>query len=54
MKRPPKNITSVANPHIHPMSNNVVDELLFFIGHCDDGYVRDRMNDTVGWGSQTT
>lgn len=46
-------VTSIANPHIHPMSNNLVDEQLYFIEHCEDKYVRDRMEDTVHWGCQT-
>ncbi|WP_438448445.1 hypothetical protein [Gorillibacterium sp. sgz5001074] len=46
-------VTSVANPHIHPMSSNIVDELLYYVEHTDDSYVRDRMTDTVRWGCQT-
>lgn len=46
-------VTSVANPHIHPMSSNVVDELYYYVQQRDDSYVRQRMLDTVGWGCQT-
>ncbi|MCM3698898.1 hypothetical protein [Paenibacillus macerans] len=46
-------VTSVANPHIHPMSSNLVDEMLYFSEHAKDEYVRERMMDTIGWGCQT-
>jgi len=46
-------VTSIANPHIHPMSSNVVDELLYFVDNSEDKYVRDRMLDTIEWGCQT-
>jgi hypothetical protein len=46
-------VTSIANPHIHPMSSNVVDELLYFVENSEDKYVRDRMMDTIRWGCQT-
>lgn len=46
-------VTSVANPHIHPMSSNLVDELYYFVQQRKDPYVRQRMLDTVGWGCQT-
>ncbi|MEK4365974.1 hypothetical protein MKX68_26370 [Paenibacillus sp. FSL M8-0212] len=46
-------VTSVANPHIHPMSSNLVDELLYYVGHREENYVRQRMMDTIGWGCQT-
>ena len=46
-------VTSVANPHIHPMSSNLVDELLYYLQHREDDYIRQRMNDTVAWGCQT-
>lgn len=46
-------ITSVANPHIHPMSSNLVDELLYYVEQTDDSYIRDRMMDTIKWGCQT-
>lgn len=46
-------VTSVANPHIHPMSSNIVDELLYYVERTGDAYVCDRMLDTVRWGCQT-
>lgn len=46
-------VTSIANPHIHPMSSNLVDELLYFADYTKDEYVIDRMKDTIGWGCQT-
>ena len=32
-------VTSVANPHIHPMSSNLVDEMLYFSERTNDEYV---------------
>lgn len=46
-------VTSVANPHIHPMSSNIIDELLYCAENTKDDYIRDRMLDTVGWSCQT-
>ena len=46
-------VTSVANPHIHPMSSTVVDEMLYYLSYCDDSYIRERMDDTIAWGLQT-
>lgn len=46
-------ITSVANPHIHPMSSTIVDEMLYFLDKEEDSYIEKRMNDTIGWGLQT-
>ncbi len=46
-------VTSTANPHIHPMSSNLVDELNYYVAHTNDTYIRDRMMDTIGWGCQT-
>lgn len=45
-------VTSTANPHIHPMSSNLVDELLYYVEHTGDTYIRDRMMDTIDWGCQ--
>lgn len=36
-------VTSTCNPHIHPMSNNVVDEMLYYLSHREDAYIRMRM-----------
>lgn len=46
-------VTSTANPHIHPMGSNLVDELLYLVKHSEDCYIQDRMIDTVRWGCQT-
>ncbi|WP_349671836.1 hypothetical protein [Lacrimispora sp.] len=46
-------VTSIANPHIHPMSSNLVDELLYYVDKTQDDYVRERLSDTVNWGCQT-
>lgn len=46
-------ITSTANPHIHPMSSTIVDEMRYYLSYRDDKYVRSRMEDTIGWGLQT-
>lgn len=46
-------VTSTANPHIHPMSSNVVDEMLYYCSQRNDPYIQQRMTDTVLWGCQT-
>ncbi len=46
-------VTSVANPHIHPMSSTVVDEMLYWLDRREDAYIRSRLNDTVAWSLQT-
>ncbi len=46
-------VTSVSNPHIHPMSSNIIGELLYYVNHSGDEYVRDRTLDTIGWSLQT-
>lgn len=46
-------VTSTANPHIHPMSSTVVDEMLYYYQQTGDEYVLSRMKDTVEWGCQT-
>lgn len=46
-------VTSVANPHIHPMSSSVVDEMLYYLASREDAYIRSRLEDTVGWSLQT-
>ena len=47
-------ITSVCNPHIHPMSSSVVDELLYYVSRTGDEYIRSRMEDTVLWSCQVS
>lgn len=46
-------ITSVANPHIHPMSSTVIGEMKYYLTYRDDEYVRSRMEDTLLWSLQT-
>lgn len=46
-------ITSTANPHIHPMSSTVVDDIRYFVSQREDAYVRSRLEDTIGWNLQT-
>ncbi len=45
-------ITSVTNPHIHPMSSSVIGEMEYYLGQRDDAYVAERFNDTVLWSCQ--
>ena len=45
-------ITSVTNPHIHPMSSSVMDEISYYLRFRDDGYIRSRLNDTLLWSCQ--
>ena len=46
-------ITSVANPHIHPMSSTIIPEMRYYVDARDDGYMRARLEDTVKWSLQT-
>ena len=46
-------ITSVANPHIHPMSATVIDEMLYYLQKREDPYIRSRLVDTAAWSLQT-
>ena len=51
-------ITSVCNPHIHPMSSSVVSEMRYYVEHTPPSsewnqYVKSRLEDTVRWGCQT-
>ena len=45
-------ITSVTNPHIHPMSSSVMDEMYYYLAHREDGYIRGRLADTILWSCQ--
>ena len=47
-------ITSVCNPHIHPMSSSVIDELLYYTEQTGDEYIRSRLEDTVLWSCQVS
>ena len=46
-------ITSVANPHIHPMSSTIIPEMRYYVDARNDGYMRSRLEDTVKWSLQT-
>lgn len=46
-------ITSVANPHIHPMSSTVIDEMIYYLRYAQDSYIASRLEDTILWGLQT-
>lgn len=45
-------ITSVTNPHVHPMSSSVCDEMLYYLSQQEDAYIRSRLNDTLLWSCQ--
>lgn len=45
-------ITSVTNPHIHPMSSSVMDEMLYYLRFRKDSYIRSRLEDTKLWSCQ--
>lgn len=46
-------ITSVANPHIHPMSSTITGEMLYYVKATGDEYIKARLEDTCNWGMQT-
>lgn len=46
-------ITSTANPHIHPMSSTIIDEMIYCANKTKDAYIRSRLRDTMLWGLQT-
>jgi hypothetical protein len=46
-------ITSVANPHIHPMSASVIDEMTYYLTCRQDPYIESRRRDTILWCCQT-
>ena len=45
-------ITSVTNPHIHPMSSSVLDEMAYYLSKQEDAYIRSRFVDTLLWSCQ--
>ncbi len=45
-------ITSVTNPHIHPMSSSVMDEMAYYLRQREDAYIRSRLEDTLLWSCQ--
>lgn len=46
-------ITSIANPHIHPMSSTIIDELIYYVEQTNDAYVKSRLIDVICWSKQT-
>ena len=47
-------VTSVTNPHIHPMSSTIVDEMIDYVNATGDAYVRSRLADTLAWSRQVS
>ena len=45
-------ITSVTNPHIHPMSSTVLAEMAYYLENREDAYIRGRLEDTLLWSCQ--
>ena len=45
-------ITSVTNPHVHPMSSSVMDEMFYYLGQRQDEYIQGRLRDTLLWSCQ--
>lgn len=45
-------ITSVTNPHIHPMSSSVLDEMVYYLSKQEDSYIQSRLTDTMLWSCQ--
>jgi hypothetical protein len=45
--------TSVANPHVHPMGNLIVDDVFYYANQTNDNYYRQRALDMVFWGLQS-
>ncbi len=45
-------ITSTCNPHIHPMSSSIIDELIYYCQNENDWYYKSRLDDVVLWSLQ--
>ena len=45
-------ITSVTNPHVHPMSSSVCDEMFYYLDQREDAYIQSRLRDTLLWSCQ--
>lgn len=45
-------ITSVTNPHVHPMSSSIMDEMYYYLKNREDEYIRRRLEDTIVWSCQ--
>lgn len=46
-------VTSVSNPHIHPMGSNITAELIYVYEHTGDNYHLHRAEDGLFWGLAT-
>ena len=46
-------VTSTSNPHIHPMSSGIMDELLYYSRITGDSICTQRLLDVVSWNVQT-
>lgn len=46
-------VTSIANPHIHPMSCNLIDEMIYYVKVTKDSYIKSRLMDCILWACQT-
>ncbi len=46
-------VTSVSNPHIHPMGLVITEPLLYLADQLGDEYYRDRAEDGIAWALQT-
>ena len=46
-------VTSTCNPHIHPMSNNIMDEMYYYWKLSGDSYILSRLKDAKDWALQT-
>jgi hypothetical protein len=46
-------ITSIANPHAHPMGSMIADEILYLALETNDPYYHNRHRDVVKWGLQS-
>ena len=46
-------VTSIANPHIHPMSNTVIDDIDYYLECRSNQYLASRQHDMIAWGCQT-
>jgi len=45
-------ITSVTNPHIHPMSSSIMNEMHYYLMLREDNYIHSRLKDTLLWSCQ--
>lgn len=45
-------VTSVSNPHLHPMGVFIADDLRYLATHTGDDYHRQRADDSIAWAMQ--